>query len=274
MKRILTTIALFVSIGLIAAGCGSSSNQGAGSTGNEQAGGQPAGQAAGQAGGGAPAGSGKVTDVSGSTAQVQGQQSQVAVTWTGSTAFTKDVTTDASAVKVGSCVTAFATPTSGSSTTTDSVAAATVRITAATNGSCTIQRGAGGSGPGGAGTPPSGAPEGGTQQRPSGRPSNGTGRGFGAIGKVTKVTASGFTVASQQRGSSTSKTTTVTVTTSGKTVFSTTAKASATDVKVGVCVTSRGKADDTGAITATTIAVSQPVNDECGFGGFGARPQS
>lgn len=269
MKRTLATVAMFASIGMVAAGCGNSSNNADASTGNEQTGGPSSG---GQGPGGGPAGSGMVTDVSGSTAQVQGQQSQVAVTWTGSTTFTKDVTTDGSAVKVGSCVAAFAVPASGTSpspdsTPSDTVAATSVRITAATNGTCTLQRGAGG------GTPPDGAPEGGSRERPTDLPSNGAGRGFGggAIGTVTKVTDTGFTVASEQPGSST-KTTTVTVTTGGSTVYSTTGKATASDVKVGVCVTSSGKADDTGAITAKTIAVSKPTDGECGFGGFGPRP--
>ncbi len=272
MKRTLATAALVAGIGLLAAGCGSSAKQDAAPAGYGQAGGQAGAQA-----GRTPAGSGKVTDVTGSTAQVQSQDSQVAVSWTGSTTFTKEVTTDASAIKVGTCVTAFAAPTTGKATSSDTVAATTVRIVPSTNGTCTVQGGFGGGARAG-GTPPGGTPEGGTRPRPTNRPSNGAGRGFGggAIGKVTKVTATGFTVASEQRGSGSTAATTkdVTVTTNGSTVFSTTAKAAASDVKVGVCVTSRGKANDTGAIAATTIAVSQPVDGTCGFGGFAARPQS
>ena len=70
----------------------------------------------------------------------------------------------------------------------------------------------------------------------------------------------------------TRKAKTVTVTTSGDTAYTTTADASASDLKVGVCVTSRGEADDTGAITATTVAVSAAVDGECSTGFGGGRP--
>ena len=99
--------------------------------------------------------------------------------------------------------------------------------------------------------------------------------GFGgAIGEVTKVTSAGFTVASQQPGSDDTKATSVTVTTGADTTYTTTAKASSSDVKAGVCVTSMGDADDTGAISAKTIAVSQPVDDACGFAGMRPRAGS
>jgi hypothetical protein len=35
-------------------------------------------------------------------------------------------------------------------------------------------------------------------------------------------------------------------------------------VKVGVCVAASGTTDDTGAVTATSMAVSQPVDGQCG----------
>lgn len=265
MKRILAITVLCASIGLLAAGCGGSDAQAPAENGNQQ----PSGQT-GDAPSGAPGGSGKVTDVSGSTAQVEGQQSQVAVSWTDATTFTKEVAADAAAVKVGTCVMASSAQKSGDDSSSDSVAAVTVRVTPATDGSCTVQ---GTGGLPGRGTPPSGAPEGEQQGRPTDVPSNG-GRGAGgfggAIGEVTDVTDSGFVVASQRLGSEDSKTTSVTVTTSADTTYTTTEKASAADVKVGACVTSMGEADDTGAITAKTIAVSEPVGDECGFGGMRA----
>jgi hypothetical protein len=254
-----------------------------------------------------PGATGKVAAITGSTAQVQNQtDGQVAVTWTSSTAFTQEVSTTAAAIKVGSCVVVGSAQTSTGSTTTTqptAVTATTVRITPATGGTCSPGFGGrtggfggqgggpqfSGGGPGGAaggsggggfeGTPPSGFPSGG----PNG--ANGrTFRGFGggAFGKVTAVTANGFTVSSTRPNRSTgqSTTTTVTVTETGTTTYTTTVKGAASDVKVGVCVRAQGTTDSTGAVTARTVAISQPVNGECTTGffarggtGFGAGGQ-
>ncbi|WP_188110480.1 hypothetical protein [Aeromicrobium ginsengisoli] len=256
MKHVLATSVLCVTIGLVAAGCGGSDpSSAAPSSGNAEAA-QPAG-------GRMPGGSGKVTEVSGSTAQVQGNDSQVAVSWTGSTTFTTQVSTDAAAVTVGSCV-MVTSDEQGASTT--KVAAASVRITKATGGTCTLGR------PGVAGRPSGEANRPRPTDLPSGVPSGAPGGRFGgfAIGKVTAVSDSGFTVASSRLGSDDS-TTSVSVMTSGSTTYTTTKAGTAAEVKVGACLTSRGKADDTGAIAATTIEVTQPVEGECGFGGFGGR---
>jgi hypothetical protein len=51
-----------------------------------------------------PGANGKVAAVTDSTAQVQGMDGQVAVTWTGSTTFTKDVSATLADVEVGDCV--------------------------------------------------------------------------------------------------------------------------------------------------------------------------
>jgi hypothetical protein len=256
MKRFLATSILCVTVGLVAAGCGGSNPSSASSpAGGEQT------QAAGTRGG-AP-GSGKVTEVSGSTAQVQGNNAQVAVSWTGSTTFTTQVSAQASVVMVGSCVTVTSDQQSGDTASTTKITAASVRVTKATDGSCAAP---GGAGQGGAERPANGT-------RPSAAPSGAPGgqRGGFAVGEVTGVSGSGFTVESTQPGSDTSPTTTVAVTTSDTTTYTTTKAGTAADVKAGVCVTSRGEADDTGAITATTIAVSPPVDGECGgFGGGGA----
>jgi hypothetical protein len=268
MNRMFATTALVATIGLGLAGCGGSSPAATGGT--------EGGQATAPPGAGAartPGGSGKVTDVSGSTAQVQSQTAQVAVTWSGSTTFTQQVSVKSSAIKVGSCVMVMSSATTTS--TTDTVQASSVRIIPATNGansgSCTFGRGGGANRPQGqGGTPPT--------ARPSGAPSNGTGRGGfgGTFGKITNVSSTGFTVSSVARPAGTSSSTdapkSVTVVTGAKTTYTSTAKASSADVKVGRCVTSQGKADDTGAIAATSIAITDPVNGECGFGGFGGRP--
>ncbi|WP_332644633.1 hypothetical protein [Aeromicrobium sp.] len=250
MKHALATSILCVTVGLIAAGCGGSDPAPA-ATDNEQ----PT-QAA---GGRTPGGSGKVIEVSGSTAQVQGNGSQVAVSWTDSTTFTAQVSADASAVTVGSCV-MVTSEQSGDSTSTTEVAAASVSVTKKTDGACL---------PGG---PGGGRPTDLPSDMPTDMPTDMPGgpRGGFAVGEVTAVSGSGFTVESMGLGSENESTTEVTVTTSDATTYSTTKTGAASDVKVGVCMTSRGEADDTGAITATTIALSQPVDDECGgFGGFG-----
>jgi hypothetical protein len=67
----------------------------------------------------------------------------------------------------------------------------------------------------------------------------------------------------------------VTVTTTRATTYQQTAKATKAALKVGQCATAIGSTDDTGAVTARSIAVSPPMNGACGgfggFGGFGGR---
>jgi hypothetical protein len=212
-----------------------------------------------------PGANGKVAAVADNTAQVQGMDGQVAVTWNGSTTFTKDVSATLADVTVGSCVLiAPSGDSTSSSTPATEVTADNVRITAKTNGSCGVGlRGPGGpNGPGGGeagtgpelnGTPPSGAPDG---ERPKVRAIG------GAIGEVTAVTSDGFTVDSVLPGSDDK--TAVAVTVGADTTYTKTATGAAADVKVGVCVAASGTTDDTGAVTATTIAVSQPVDGACG----------
>ncbi|MGY2874034.1 hypothetical protein ACVW00_001224 [Marmoricola sp. URHA0025 HA25] len=244
---------------LAASACGSSDNHGAPRA-NEGVGPQNS-QGGPGSGGRMPGANGKVAAVTGSTAQVQGADGQVAVSWTGSTTFTKEVAAALTDVKVGSCVLVAPAggPASGSTPAT-SVTAASVRIAARTNGSCDLGlRGPGG--PGGQangpqlnGTPPSGAPAGG--QRPQVRALG------GAVGEVTAVSAGGFTVDSALPGSSDK--TAVAVTVGSGTSYSTTVAGAAADVKVGACVAADGTTDDTGAVTATSMAVTQPVGGQCG----------
>lgn len=204
-----------------------------------------------------PGAVGKVAAVSGSTAQVQGIDGQVAVSWTGTTTFTKEAGAALSDVKVGSCVVVAASgEPSASSTPATSVTATSVRISAKTDGSCGM-RGPGGQAGGGPqlhGTPPSGAPSGGP--RPQVRSLG------GAVGEVSAVSATGFTVDSALPGSSGNRAITVTV--GPGTTYSTTVAGAARDVKVGVCVAATGTTDDTGAVTATTLAVTRPVDGQCG----------
>lgn len=287
MKHKFSFLPLAVS-GLVAlSACGSGAAQISGSAAD---GGQQAQQEQGQGGtgqGGFPGASGKIAAVQGKTLQVQGQQNQTAVTYDADTKVTQDVKVALSAVTVGSCVTVMPTQTSGSSAPSASadsgkVSAGTVRISTKQNGTCeggfAVRAG---QRPSGMPKRPSGAPSG----MPSGGPGGARGRGgFGASGEVTAVNGSGFTVASVRRqpdadadGASAAPTTTpVSVTVSSTTTYTTTRTASAGALAVGRCVTAMGKSDDTGAVTAQTITVSDAVDGECsagfaGFAGFGGR---
>jgi len=256
---------------LAASACGSN-NKGGNADVNGQSYGQGGPQTRQQGGVGTqfPGANGKVAAVADHTAQVQGMNGQVAVTWTGTTTFTKDVNAALADVNVGECVLVGSDDQDASSAgSATKVTATSVRITPKTNGSCSAgvrgpsgqdggpggsQGGSQGDGPQLNGTPPEGAPSGG--QRPQMR-------GFGgAVGEVTAVSASGFTVAAVTPGSDAK--TTVTVTVDGDTTYVTTAKGAASDVKVGVCVAANGRTDDTGAVTAETIAVSSPQDGQCG----------
>jgi hypothetical protein len=271
-RRLLSAAAL-VALALALSACGSS---GSSSSSAPQAQ-EGAGGGFGNRGPGGPGGSGKVAAVSGRTAQVQSTAGQVAVSWTAQTRFTQQMAAKASDLRVGDCVVAMPTAPAtnaspGASTTT--VAAATVRITAKSGGSCTGGFGRGGFG---GGTPPTGGPSRQAGEAPSGAPSGGPNRrggfgGFGAFGQVASVDGSTFTVKQVRPGSTSSSS--VTVTTTGTTTWTTLASAAAKDVKVGRCVVSQGPTNSTGAVTAASIVISQPVNGQCtsGFGGGRFRP--
>lgn len=239
-----------------------------------------------QQGSGRPPGvNGTVAAVADDTAQVQSSDSgQVAVSWTSSTTFTKQVAASLSDVAVGDCV-MVTSETTGSAPSADQttppappaeVTATSVRISEPVDGSCTPAGGPG-SGQGPSGQGPSGQPPA-AGQVPGGTPPDGARfRGFaGAFGTVTSVGATGFEVSSTRPalGEAAAETTTVTVTVVGATTYTTTAEGSAADVKVGQCVRAEGAADDTGAVTATAIAVTPPVDGGCGtmrrFDGGGA----
>ena len=247
-----------------------------------------------------PGASGEIAAVTGTTAQVQSSDSQTAVTWTATTKVTQQVAGAFADVKVGACVTAIAlSPTSGGTAPsatpdiTTPLAATSVIITpASSDGTCRGGFGGfAGGGPrrGGAGGGgfPGGRPSGLPTDRPSGAPRGGrAGGAFGrvAAGKVTAVSGDGFTVdqttfARSGRGgaspapSATPSTTTVQrqVTVSSSTTYTATRSADASAIVVGQCMTAFGSEDSAGAITATTITLSQPTANGCasGFGGFG-----
>ena len=219
-----------------------------------------------------PGASGEVAQVSGRTMQVQNPVSgQVAVTWTKHTTFTEQVAATLAEVSVGDCVMVTPIDSAGSTDSPgDTVRADQVRILPASDaGTCTPEGDLQGGGPalsGEGGTPPSGMP--------TDLPSDGSVRMMGAFGQVTKVSGTGFTVSTARPsapGATGSTPTAVTVEVTDQTDLTRSAAATATAVKVGVCVDARGDEDSTGAITATSISVSPKVDGDCGTG-FGSGP--
>ncbi|MEX0426387.1 hypothetical protein AB3X52_02060 [Nocardioides sp. DS6] len=232
-------------------------------------------------GGGMPGAFGKIAAKSGKTLQVQGTDSQVAVTYSAKTAITQEVTGSIKDVKVGTCVTvmpadAGSGSASGSASASASgpVTAGTIRITAAVKGSCEGGFGGRGFRRNGASGAPSGMPSNLPSDMPSDFPSGGAsggpsgGRMFGTSGKVTAVTADGFTVAAVTPGST--DTTRVSVKVGSSATVTATKSATASALKVGKCVSATGQTDDTGAVTASRISLSDPVDGEC-TGGFMGR---
>jgi hypothetical protein len=238
------------------------------------AGGAPAGR-------GGPAASGTIAAVSGTTMQVQNEQTgQVAVAWRASTTFTQQVRVAASSIKAGDCITAVAR--SGTATTATTFTATTVSVSPAVNGSCTS--GFGGQAP--AGGRPSGLPSGAARptslpsgfpsgaNAPSGRAAGRGGIGVIATGAVVSVSGSGVVVAARNlaSGSSSSATVNKAVTLASTTAITAERAATARAVKVGRCASAQGSADSSGTVTATRISITDPVSGQCrGFGGgFGA----
>ncbi|HVV14165.1 DUF5666 domain-containing protein [Amycolatopsis sp.] len=234
-------------LALLLAACGSSGTNSAAPA--SQA---PASSAA-RAGG--PAASGTVAAVAASSIEVQSTSSgQVTVNFSNTTTFTDRATAALADVTTGSCVSVTGTGTP--------ITAQSVDITAANGNNCTFGGQGGGMRPqqGGSSRPsrPSGS------SRPSGAANGGGGRAFG---KVTAVSGTGFTV--QQDNQRTGATTDVQVTVNSTTTYFKNESSNSAALKVGECVSAQGKADDTGAVTAQSIAISQASANGCdtGFGG-------
>lgn len=288
-RRLAVAFATTAVVGLALGAC--SSTAAAGTTGAGAATSAPSGQS-GQGSGsgngtgtgtgrGIPGASGLVAAVSGSTAQVQGSSSQTAVSWSASTRFTGQAKVSATSIKVGDCVTARPAPSTSNPPTmaVTTVTAATVQILPATNGKCSVGGGFGRVGGGGFAGRGGGSGQSGATGGPSGSPTGGFGQGGrrafnrGTNGTVTAVSPTGFVVtpAARQSGGtagSGATSTPVTVTVTSATTFTAQQSVTASAVKVGVCVTAVGKADDTGAIAASVITVSPAVAGQC-TGGFG-----
>ena len=248
---------------LAACGGGTSPDAAAKPSGGQQA---PGG---GRTGGAPPGVFGSIAAMSGQTLQVQNPQSgQTAVTYDGSTKITNSVAGTLADVTSGACVSVVGT----SSAQGQPVGATAVTITQPGANGCSF--GNGGQRPSGSNTP---RPSGSNRPRPSGsnapRPSTGNNPAGGprAFGAVTAVSATGFTVHSTFGTNATDTTVTVT----SATTYTKTVSADPTVLVVGACVAAQGKADDTGAVAATTIAVSKAGPNGCtggfrgGAGGFG-----
>lgn len=277
---------------LTLAACGPSGSASSGGA-SPAAGSTPAPSATGGAGGAGTGGSarqpgvsGLIAAMTGSTMQVQTRTDQTAVSWTDSTSFTKLTTAALGDVTAGSCVSVTEPQTSGTSTASPGTGPATaitagvVQIRAADNGQCTGGFGGFGGGPGapaptgtqGAGAAPSGTPSG----APTGGPDGGGFGRRGANGLVTAVSGDTITVQETVRaqGNGTSSATSgaqqsVSVTTTSTTTYLAEKTAAASDVAVGECATALGKADDTGAVTATAISLRPATNGTCTFGAGG-----
>ncbi|HEX3588261.1 MAG TPA: hypothetical protein VHV74_01425 [Pseudonocardiaceae bacterium] len=207
---------------------------------------------------------GTAAAVSKTSLEVQSrQEGQVTVKFTGSTAFTNTVKASLADVQAGMCVVAVAA--SGGAQPAK-LTARTVQISAATAQGCAAGAFGGfGGGFAGRGGNASRTPDPSRRPRPSvaNRPGGQFGRAFG---KVTAVSSTGFTVQGVARGSNRATTTTVTV--NASTTYTKTAVATSSALAVGVCIAALGPADDTGAVTARSIAVSKPDSTGCA-GGLG-----
>ncbi|GAA0637273.1 hypothetical protein GCM10009547_47060 [Sporichthya brevicatena] len=230
-----------------------------------------------------PGASGQIAEVSGRTMQVQNTQNQTAVTWTNATVVTDTVAASRKDIRVGDCVQVrdvaseataaiTSTPAEAAAADAEPVTAASVAISTPVDGSCTAGF-PGGTRAGGPseGFRPTGAPQARGDARPGdgGLPPGGGSRPAGmrgAAGTVAAIDGTTMTVSMPNPGTSGTSTRVVMLTEA--TTYTKTVTATASALKVGRCVTALGSADDTGAITATSITVRSAVDGACttGFG--------
>lgn len=192
-----------------------------------------------------PGASGEVVAVSGSTAQVRSQRTgQVAVSWTDATTFTATTAGQLADLTVGSCVVIIGS--------TDDEPATTVTVAEAVDGECRTPA-AGRSGGRDRPEPPEGFEPPAGMERPEGMPD----RAPVTAGRLSAIEGTTLTVGEE----------TVEVAADARITLPTTATAA--DVEVGSCLTAQGETDSVGAVAATTVAVSEKVDGECGVGGLG-----
>ena len=256
--------AVIVGIACLLAGCSAAAPAAPAATQTRQGGGS-FGQNGVPGGGGV---FGQIAAVNGNTLQVQSQSAQTAVDVSASTIILQTSTASATDVTVGSCIVASAFPAAGSSASPSSSGAVTsVAISPATNGNC-----AGGLRVG---------PRNGTRPTASPRPSAPRNRTFTppVAGLVTGVSGSTITVSVKSAAGATS---TKDVTTTSSTAYTLTSSATSAALTVGRCAAVRGATDSAGAVTATSVTVSDPGANGCtagfgrrgGTGGVPSSPQS
>jgi hypothetical protein len=273
LRRVLAMLALGVA-GVALAACGSSSSASTSSSSSTTTGGASSG------GSSAtprqfPGASGTIAAINGTTLEVQNPiTGQTTVNYTPSTSFRQTVTASATAVTVGSCISAIGMPSSGSSSGGSAfgspVTATTVSVSQPVSGTCS--GGFGGRTPGGARPGGGGGFTPGSGTRPVGARGFGNGRFGAASGAVTAVNGSGVTI--NEINPATKAASNVTVTLTASTTFTTTGPASSTDLAVGKCARANGSADTTGAISARSITISTAGPNGCsgGFGGARGAP--
>jgi hypothetical protein len=215
---------------------------------------------------------------------VQSADEQNAVSFDDGTTVERTISTDLTAVVVGTCVVVVGS-TDGAEEDADgdvAVTAESIVVSDSVDGECTGGFGGGGSRPDGAPdgdgdegempTPPSGAPADG-EAPPDGAESPGgpAGGGF-VVGAVSAVGDGTLSVES----STGEETTTRAVSTTVDTTVTTTVASDASALTVGSCVAVDGDADDGGTVVATALTVSDPVDGECAIGlrGGGGQPGS
>ncbi|KRC57761.1 MULTISPECIES: DUF5666 domain-containing protein [unclassified Nocardioides] len=260
------TITCSLALAALLVGCGSDDTTTAGDEASAASGAPSGAPAGGPGGGGAmPGAFGEIAAIDGKVLQVRSQLTgQVAVTWTDDTTITSQAAAKLADVTAGVCVvvrTADTGTDAGSDTEAPTeVTAASVALSTSGDDGCSagLGGGPGGGGPGGNGERPTDLPSDFPTDLPSGAPGGGRGGfgGFGTIGTVASVSATGFVVEGRDGD--------VTVTVGADTTYSKQVAADATALTVGRCVQAQGDADDTGAVTASTIRVSDKVDDQCG----------
>ncbi|MBO1903059.1 hypothetical protein J4H92_14020 [Leucobacter weissii] len=230
--------------------------------------------------------SGEIALVSDGLLQVQGTDSQTAVSYTSETEITEQVAGSLDDVTVGVCINASGAAEDEDSTDEDSTTAARVTISEAVDGSCAPS----GMGGGPSGSAPEGAPEGaenGEMPEPpadgSGAPAEGAedgsgerpempGGGFGGFtsGLVTAVDGETITVETASAGgdADSDETGSAEVIVDDATEFTTTREASSEALVVGECVAAQGEYDGE-EYAATSLRISEADDDGCstGFGG-------
>lgn len=268
LSRVTVGVAGLV-LALSVTGCGgTAADDTVDSTAAESAGESAGGEERGPRGGQAPGAFGVIAAADGAVLQVQSQMSgQVAVTVDAGTEITDQVAGAFTDVEAGSCVVVQRADDAEDAAAT----AESVSISQPDDEGCTTgARGPGGMRTGRPSDIPSDRPSD-PSERPSGFPSGrpGNGAGFPVAGAVTAVGADGFTVLASEPGGGGEQETAVSVT--DTTTFTTQQAAEASALTVGRCVRATGEADDTGAVTAEQISVSDTVDGECATGGFGRR---